>query len=238
MRPRKLVRTDGPVNVSENFCVPFWKLDSTRILKDAIAQNLCALLVGHFQSGKTSVLHYLSNTKANYFYVHSSKLLNGFLSGLCKQLSLNQCPSCASFCDALENKYEEKIVILIDEFDRFLFNSKKNKNFECMIDEIRELTKLINDKSIGIKSIVYTGTYSIVAMLKNGISQIIESASQKSIDSLSSGNSIFGEENKSESASSLLKPEPIPSPLNFAKTIQAYLMIPVTYFISKRGPTG
>jgi hypothetical protein len=221
------VRTDGPVDVSENFCVPFEKLDSTCILEDTIAQNLCALLVGHFQSGKTSVLHYLSNSKANYFYVHSSKLLNGFLSGLCKQLSLNQCSSYASFCDALENKYKEKIVILIDEFDRFLFNSKKNKNLECMINEIRELTKLINDKSIGIKSIVYTGTYSIVAMLKDSVPQIrkvIESASQESIDSLSGGGSLFEEESKSESlshASSLLEPEPIPSPLNSAKTIQA-----------------
>jgi hypothetical protein len=227
MRPRKFVKTDGPVDVSENFCVPFGELDSTRILENTIAQNLCALLVGHFQSGKTSVLHYLSNTKANYFYVHSSKLLDGFLSGLCKLLSLNQCSNCASFCDALENKYKEKIVILINEFDRFLFNSKKNKNLECMIDEIRELTKLISDKSIGIKSIVYTDTYSIVAMLKDDISQIrkvIESASQESIGSLSGDDNLFGEESESKSlsyTSSLLEPEPIPSPLNSAKTIQA-----------------
>ncbi|CAG8688759.1 11528_t:CDS:2 [Funneliformis mosseae] len=167
MRSRKLIRTDGLVDVLENFCVLFEELDSTCILGDAITQNLCVFLVGHFQSEKTSVLYYLSNTKTNYFYVHSSKLLDGFLS------------------------------------------SKKNKNLECMIDEIRELTKLISNKSIGIKSIIYTGTYSIVAMLKDGISQIRK---------------FIWKESKSESlshASKLLEPEPISSPLNFAKIIQA-----------------
>ncbi|PKY42820.1 hypothetical protein RhiirA4_456696 [Rhizophagus irregularis] len=183
-RAHKLVRTDGPVDVSENFYVPFRELSSTRSLEDVIDQNLCALLVGHFQSGKTSVLHYLRDTKANYFYVHSSVLTCGFLLGLSDSLSLKQCTSCDSLCKEIKDKYKEKIVILIDEFDQFLFNSKKNKNIENAIDEISELTKLISDRSIGIKSIVYTGTYSIVAMLKDGVPQIrkvIETPSQESL---------------------------------------------------------
>ncbi|POG62128.1 hypothetical protein GLOIN_2v1785738 [Rhizophagus irregularis DAOM 181602=DAOM 197198] len=218
MRARKLVRTYGPVDVSENFYVPFRELDSTRNLEDVINQNLCALLVGHFQSGKTSVLHYLRDTKANYFYVHSSVLTCGFLLGLSDSLSLKQCTSCDSLCKEIKDKYKEKIVILIDEFDRFLFNSKKNKNIEHAIDEIRELTKLISDRSIGIKSIVYTGTYSIVAMLKESVPQIrkvIETPSQESIDSLSEDESL------SHDSKCLLEPQPIPSPLNSAKAIQA-----------------
>ncbi|RGB24228.1 hypothetical protein C1646_676527 [Rhizophagus diaphanus] len=184
MRAHKLVRTDGPVDVSENFYVPFRELSSTRSLEDVIDQNLCALLVGHFQSGKTSVLHYLCDTKANYFYVHSSVLACGFLLGLSNSLSLKQCTSCGNLCKEIKDKYKEKIVIPIDEFDQFLFNSKKNKNIENTIDEISELNKLISDRSIGIKSIVYTGTYSIVAMLKDGVPQnrkVIDTLSQESL---------------------------------------------------------
>jgi len=106
----------------------------------------------------------------NYFYIYSSVLTDGFLIGLCDLLFLNSCSSCTSLHKEIKNKYKEKIVILIDEFDQFLFNSKKNKSIEDAIDQIRELTKLIDDKLIGIKSIVYAGTYSIVTILKYSVS--------------------------------------------------------------------
>jgi hypothetical protein len=170
---------------------------------------LYALLVRHFQSGKTSVLQYLRNTKANYFYVHSSALVDGLLSGLCNLLSSNQCSNCAMFYKAIKNKYKKKIVILIDKFDRFLFNSKKNKNIEYVIDEIREFIKFIGDKLIGIKSIVYTGTYSIVTMLKDGVPQIrkvIKISSQESIGSLLS---LLKDESLLHNTKCLLEPQPI-----------------------------
>jgi hypothetical protein len=67
------VKTEGPVDVSRNFDVPL------EILEEAIDEKVCVLLVGHFQSGKSSTLHYLHGIKNNYFYIQSSKLAIGFL---------------------------------------------------------------------------------------------------------------------------------------------------------------
>ena len=80
---RRLVKTEGPVDVTKNFYVPFNILEATYKLEEAINEKVCVLLVGHFQSGKSSTLHYLSDTKENYFYIQASKLANGFLQGLC-----------------------------------------------------------------------------------------------------------------------------------------------------------
>src|SRR5579871_5963800 len=94
---RKLVKTEGPVDITRNFYVPFNILESTYKLEEAINEKVCVLLVGHFQSGKSSTLHYLSDTKENYFYIQSSTLVNGFLHGLCDQLSLKFCNNINEF---------------------------------------------------------------------------------------------------------------------------------------------
>ncbi|CAG8534947.1 11785_t:CDS:2, partial [Ambispora gerdemannii] len=202
----------GPVDVSKNFYVPFEMLYSTQKLDEAIDEKVCVLLVGHFQSGKTSILHYLSDNKKNHFYIQSSMLTDGFLHGLCKRLSLNLCSSIIDLnYEILKNYKGGEIVILIDEFDRFLLNSKDTGD---TIDQMKELTKCVNDRGIeGIKSIVFAGSFSITTMLEDGLSQIkkvVRMSSQK--DSLSQ---------KKQTRECLEKLVGVPSSLNSAKTIEA-----------------
>ncbi|PKY42753.1 hypothetical protein RhiirA4_456607 [Rhizophagus irregularis] len=47
-RVRKLVKTEGPVDITRNFYVPLEILESTRKLVEAIDEKGCVLLVGHF----------------------------------------------------------------------------------------------------------------------------------------------------------------------------------------------
>src|SRR5579871_136160 len=153
MKPHKLVKTEGksvktegPVDVKTNYYVPFETLKSTCDLEEAISQNTCVLLVGHIQSGKSSVLRYLSEKEPNYFYIHSSNLANEFLHGLCNHLSLNSCDNIKDFGWEIMKKYEGKqIVILIDDFDQFIFN---NRIALDALDQMKELTKLVNDKAM------------------------------------------------------------------------------------------
>ncbi|CAB4373215.1 unnamed protein product [Rhizophagus irregularis] len=219
-RVRKLVKTEGPVDVTKNFYVPFDILESTYKLEEAINEKVCVLLVGHFQSGKSSTLHYLSDTNKNYFYIQSSKLANGFLHGLCARLSLNLCNNIDEFDREIIQLYKEQIVIMIDEFDRFLLNQDKSP--EGTIDQMRELIKLVNDRGAeGIKSIVFAGSFAISTMLEDGSSQVkkvIEISSQESSQELSLLEDSLLEK---PTQSCLQKPEGVPSPLNSAKIIEA-----------------
>jgi hypothetical protein len=115
------MKTEGPVDIAINFCVPFNKLDSTHELEEFISQHMCVLFVGHFQSKKISTQHFLSNNRTNHFYIHSETIVkNKFLHGICKNLSLNLCDNTADFNEKILKKYKKgQIVILIDEFDLF-----------------------------------------------------------------------------------------------------------------------
>jgi hypothetical protein len=138
------VRKEGPVNVLINFYVPIDVLESTCKLKEAIDENVCVLLVGHFQSGKSSTLHYLNGINENYFYIQSSKLAIGFFHGLCDCLSLDLCNNINDFDRKIVKKYRRvQIVIMIDEFDRFLLN--QHQNTMDIINQMRELIKFVND---------------------------------------------------------------------------------------------
>ena len=106
------MKTEGPVDVTKNFYVPFDILESTYKLEEAINEKVCVLLVGHFQSGKSSTLHYLKSTKENYFYIQASMLANGFLHGLCYQLSLNLCNNIDEFDHEIIQLYKEQIIQL------------------------------------------------------------------------------------------------------------------------------
>src|SRR5437016_4275466 len=72
-RPR-FVNTHGPVEPQEHFIVPFEQLDSYQNLILAVERRQCPLFVGHFQSGKTSTLRYLSENNLNWFHISSAKL--------------------------------------------------------------------------------------------------------------------------------------------------------------------
>ncbi|CAB4478681.1 unnamed protein product [Rhizophagus irregularis] len=222
-RMRKLVKTEGPVDITKNFYVPFDILESTYKLEEAINEKVCVLLVGHFQSGKSSTLHYLSGTKENYFYIQASMLANGFLHGLCDQLSLNLCNNISEFDREIVQLYKKQIVIMIDEFDRFLLN--QNKSPVDTIDQMRELIKLVNDRGArGIKSVVFAGSFAITTILEDGshqVKKVIEISSQESSQELPQDNLLDDSLLRKPTQSCLQKPEGVPSPLNSAKIIEA-----------------
>ncbi|POG61897.1 hypothetical protein GLOIN_2v1700674 [Rhizophagus irregularis DAOM 181602=DAOM 197198] len=222
-RMRKLVKTEGPVDITKNFYVPFDILESTYKLEEAINEKVCVLLVGHFQSGKSSTLHYLSGTKENYFYIQASMLANGFLNGLCDQLSLNLCNNISEFDREIVQLYKKQIVIMIDEFDRFLLN--QNKSPVDTIDQMRELIKLVNDRGErGIKSVIFAGSFAITTILENGshqVKKVIEISSQESSQELPQDNLLDDSLLRKQTQSCLQKPEGVPSPLNSAKIIEA-----------------
>ncbi|CAB5179207.1 unnamed protein product [Rhizophagus irregularis] len=222
-RMRKLVKTEGPVDITKNFYVPFDILESTYKLEEAINEKVCVLLVGHFQSGKSSTLHYLSGTKENYFYIQASMLANGFLHGLCDQLSLNLCNNISEFDREIVQLYKKQIVIMIDEFDRFLLN--QNKSPVDTIDQMRELIKLVNDRGArGIKSVIFAGSFAITTILEDGshqVKKVIEISSQESSQELPQDNLLDDSLLGKPTQSCLQKPEGVPSPLNSAKIIEA-----------------
>ncbi|CAG8733324.1 1816_t:CDS:2, partial [Dentiscutata erythropus] len=205
IKKRKIVKTEGPIDVSENFYVPFEMFDSTQKLVEAINLRVCVLLVGHFQCGKTSTLRYLRDSNKNHFYVHSTMLLkDGFLRGVCKELSLNLCDNVSDLNYEILKKYKEEVVILIDECDRFLVSCKDADN---EIDQIKTLAKCVNDGGVkGIKSIVFAGSFSITTTLIDGIPQI------EQIIRISQNEQAHGY---------FRHPRGIPSPLNSEKTIEA-----------------
>src|SRR4051812_21998773 len=84
----------GPINKSVNFIIPFENIESFNTLVITTRNQGCSFYVGHFQSGKTSALQYLVQTKSGWIYVDS----NGFggtkssiLKGLCEIAMLNDC---------------------------------------------------------------------------------------------------------------------------------------------------
>ncbi|CAG8695948.1 21145_t:CDS:2, partial [Racocetra persica] len=101
-------------------------------------------------------------------------------------------------------KYKEEVVILIDEFDRFLISCKDAEN---EIDQITTLAKCINDGGMeGIKSIVFAGSFSITVVLGDRIPQTKQSIR---ISQNEQANEYFQH------------PRGVLSSLNSAKTIEA-----------------
>ncbi|RGB42419.1 hypothetical protein C1646_809964 [Rhizophagus diaphanus] len=203
-RVRKLVKTEGPVDITKNFYVPLEVLESTLKLETAIDEKVCVLLVGHFQSGKSSTLHYLKNNRKNHFYIQSSRLSKGFLRGLCDLLSLDLCDDIIDFDKKIAEKYEEeKIVIMIDEFDRFLLHVHRQNDAFYQIDN----------------------SFGMITMLEDGdlkIKKVIEMSSQESTEESSQKLSEELSQHKKQPHSCLQKPVGIlPSPLNSTRIIEA-----------------
>lgn len=73
------MKTKGFVDIAKNFYVPLEVLESTRELEEAINENVCVLLVGHFQSGKLSTLLFEKYQKELFLYT-IIKVSNGILS--------------------------------------------------------------------------------------------------------------------------------------------------------------
>src|SRR5205085_3711190 len=115
---RKTIKTHGPVDFEKNVIVPFEELDSYHALAQQIDAGLCPLfvVVGHFQSGKTSTLLYLHATRKHHFYIHGSNLQdtssNGFLNDLCKALKLSTCNNQQELSQKVLASYREPVVIM------------------------------------------------------------------------------------------------------------------------------
>ncbi|CAB4483235.1 unnamed protein product [Rhizophagus irregularis] len=92
-------------------------LESTRELEEAINENVCVLLVGHFQSGKSSTLLFEKYQKELFLYTIIKNIID--------------------FDKKNWEKYgEEMIVIMIDEFDQFLLNIHHQNDTVYQIDKL------------------------------------------------------------------------------------------------------
>ncbi|CAI2189323.1 12522_t:CDS:2 [Funneliformis geosporum] len=139
-RARKLVKTEGPVDVLRNFYVSFNVLESTCKPEEAINEHVCVFLVGHFQSGKSSTLHYFNGIKENYIYIHSSKLAIGFLYGLYDCLSLDLCNNINDF-DYKIGAEGIKLIVFAGSFS---------------------ISTMIEDRNLQIKSVIEMSSHELL----------------------------------------------------------------------------
>ncbi|KAF9992509.1 hypothetical protein BGZ79_002997 [Entomortierella chlamydospora] len=162
-----------PEESRDNFIVPFEMLDSCNELESAIQRGECPLFVGHFQSGKTSTLQYLSKKHPNWFYFSTAGLSDtrsGLLESICNKLSISKCDTLDQLNYTLELHYQQPTVLIFDEFDYYLFRPNAT-GIDGGLQFLKEFAKAVNDKS-----------YSMIrSILSSTVQGPMESDSQTSI---------------------------------------------------------
>ncbi|RUS29542.1 LOW QUALITY PROTEIN: hypothetical protein BC938DRAFT_480537 [Jimgerdemannia flammicorona] len=174
----KTVNIHGPVEVQKHFIVPFERLASYNKLLDAIQEKKCPLLVGHFQSGKTSTLKHLSQQGSNWIYFSSSTLSEqrqGLLDDICKALSVGRCDHLKQLNDNLP------VILLFDEFDSYLLHPNV-ADINGSLRLLQELVKSVSDQELNmIQSVVCAGSFALsqlTNMLSSTAPVTMESNSQ------------------------------------------------------------